>query len=219
MFRYIYIYATNLELGPSSIALRVCSALKTLRNAIILSRTNGTGSFSPNWSGSQTLTTSIRGLPLGYVNKLEARLAETEAALFHILSQVDGADSQTTSLAADEISSPPSSSSTPGQNSKPERVREWDRLPLQTVGDIRLWYRSKAVQCCGHAAADLPSRASQDTPGDQPVGDLAGAHAGRSAQSSQLATAVPGAIITVESPKPDSSRANELSRSQYSLYF
>ncbi|KFH42860.1 hypothetical protein ACRE_063920 [Hapsidospora chrysogenum ATCC 11550] len=160
-----------------------------------------------------------RGLPSGYVNKLEARLAETEAALFHILSQVDGADSQTTSLAADEISSPPSSSSIPGQNSKAERVREWDRLPLQTVGDIRLWYRSKAVQCCGHVAADLPSRASQDTPGDQPVGELTGAHAGRSAQSSQPATAVPGAIITVESPKPDSSRANELSRSQYSLYF
>lgn len=92
-----------------------------------------------------------RGIPNGYLNKLETRLAETEAALFRALSAT--LDGQT--LGLDSASSPALLSQpawTPRQN-KVDRVKEWESLPLQTPNDVQVWFRSKAAETGDPAAA------------------------------------------------------------------
>ncbi|KAF5521098.1 Depudecin biosynthesis cluster-specific transcription activator DEP6 [Colletotrichum aenigma] len=99
---------------------------------------------------------SKRGIPNGYLNKLETRLAETEAALFRVLSGT--MDSQ----AYDAASSPALLSQaawTPRQN-KVDRVKEWESLPLQTPTDVQAWFRSKATES-NDAATDLPAASPQ----------------------------------------------------------
>ncbi|CAI0655213.1 unnamed protein product [Colletotrichum noveboracense] len=99
---------------------------------------------------------SKRGIPNGYLNKLETRLAETEAALFRVLSGT--MDSQT----YDAASSPALLSQaawTPRQN-KVDRVKEWESLPLQTPTDVQAWFRSKATES-NDAATDLPAASPQ----------------------------------------------------------
>lgn len=71
-----------------------------------------------------------RGLPLGYVNKLEARLAETEGALFRALHE------KHTGTYADM-------SVCDSSSNKADRVSEWDGLPLRTAHQTNLWYQSK----------------------------------------------------------------------------
>ena len=69
---------------------------------------------------------------MGYVNKLEARLAETEGALVRALRE------KHTGTYADipvcDFSS-----------NKADRVSEWDGLPLQTAHQVDLWYQSKLM--------------------------------------------------------------------------
>ncbi|KAJ0316036.1 hypothetical protein Brms1b_005690 [Colletotrichum noveboracense] len=99
---------------------------------------------------------SYLGIPNGYLNKLETRLAETEAALFRVLSGT--MDSQT----YDAASSPALLSQaawTPRQN-KVDRVKEWESLPLQTPTDVQAWFRSKATES-NDAATDLPAASPQ----------------------------------------------------------
>ncbi|CRK37512.1 hypothetical protein BN1708_007382 [Verticillium longisporum] len=93
---------------------------------------------------------SKRGIPFGYLTKLENRLAETESALFRTLASI--VDSQ--SLEAAMAGPAPSSSSwTPRQN-KVDRVTEWDNTPLRTSDDLLSWYQSKTSASGSAARAD-----------------------------------------------------------------
>ncbi|KAE9582556.1 Depudecin biosynthesis cluster-specific transcription activator DEP6 [Colletotrichum fructicola] len=172
---------------------------------------------------------SKRGIPNGYLNKLETRLAETEAALFRVLSGT--MDSQT----YDAASSPALLSQaawTPRQN-KVDRVKEWESLPLQTPTDIQVWFRSKATES-NDAATDLPAASPQSlmssvsdqlalpqpsverTPmsNPQPVVDIP-------IEPQFLAPMTPvNTAQTGNRNAPDShSKAKELSKSHQNLYF
>ncbi|KAJ5002772.1 hypothetical protein K4K48_012883 [Colletotrichum sp. SAR 10_66] len=172
---------------------------------------------------------SKRGIPNGYLNKLETRLAETEAALFRVLSGT--MDSQT----YDAASSPALLSQaawTPRQN-KVDRVKEWESLPLQTSTDIQAWFRSKATES-NDAATDLPAASPQSlmssvsdqlalpqpsverTPmsNPQPVVDIP-------IEPQFLAPMTPvNTAQTGSRNAPDShSKAKELSKSHQNLYF
>ncbi|KAF0324147.1 hypothetical protein GQ607_008577 [Colletotrichum asianum] len=172
---------------------------------------------------------SKRGIPNGYLNKLETRLADTEAALFRVLSGT--MDSQT----YDAASSPALLSQaawTPRQN-KVDRVKEWESLPLQTPTDIQAWFRSKATES-NDAATDLPAASPQSlmssvsdqlalpqpsverTPmsNPQPVVDIP-------IEPQFLAPMTPvNTSQGVNRNVPDShSKAKELSKSHQNLYF
>ncbi|KAK1970218.1 hypothetical protein LY78DRAFT_677888 [Colletotrichum sublineola] len=82
------------------------------------------------------------GIPNGYLNKLETRLAETEAALFRVLS---GAMDRPGSGSASSPALIHQAAWTPRQN-KVDRVKEWEALPLQTTDEIQAWFRSKAAE-------------------------------------------------------------------------
>ncbi|KAI8317784.1 Depudecin biosynthesis cluster-specific transcription activator DEP6 [Colletotrichum sp. SAR11_240] len=172
---------------------------------------------------------SKRGIPNGYLNKLETRLAETEAALFRVLSGT--MDSQT----YDAASSPALLSQaawTPRQN-KVDRVKEWESLPLQTPTDVQAWFRSKATES-NDAATDVPAASPQSlmssvsdqlalpqpsverTPmsNPQPVVDIP-------IEPQFLAPMTPvNTAQTGNRNAPDShSKAKELSKSHQNLYF
>ncbi|KAH7305438.1 hypothetical protein B0I35DRAFT_443794 [Stachybotrys elegans] len=70
-----------------------------------------------------------RGIPIGFINRLEARLVETEDALLRVLHSISPGS-------ADAL---PSRSSS--QQSKSSKIKEWDSLPLQSMDDIKEWYR------------------------------------------------------------------------------
>ncbi|TKW53293.1 hypothetical protein CTA1_2345 [Colletotrichum tanaceti] len=168
------------------------------------------------------------GIPNGYLNKLETRLAETEAALFRVLSG-----------ALDSASSPallglPQAAWTPRQN-KVDRAREWDSLPLQTPDDIRAWFRSRAAEHDEGAAIDLSAASPQSlisSVSDPPVfapppplrnpGSSVPHHQSISDSviEPQLRSVTP--VITTpvgKSPADAVSKAEELSQSQQNLYF
>ncbi|KAI8267633.1 Depudecin biosynthesis cluster-specific transcription activator DEP6 [Colletotrichum sp. SAR11_239] len=172
---------------------------------------------------------SKRGIPNGYLNKLETRLAETEAALFRVLSGT--MDNQT----YDAASSPALLSQaawTPRQN-KVDRVKEWESLPLQTPTDVQAWFRSKATES-NDAATDLPAASPQSlmssvsdqlalpqpsverTPmsNPQPIVDIP-------IEPQFLAPMTPvNTAQTGNRNAPDShSKAKELSKSHQNLYF
>ncbi|KAF4774787.1 hypothetical protein HER10_EVM0003356 [Colletotrichum scovillei] len=176
---------------------------------------------------------SKRGIPNGYLNKLETRLAETEAALFRVLS---GALDHTQGF--DSASSPallPQAAWTPRQN-KVDRVKEWDSLPLQTPDDIQAWYRSKATEH-NDPAIDLPAASPQSListvsdpmfappPPPRDPGSVPGSvsdHQGISDAviESQLRAMTPVVSTPVNRASSDSlSKARELSKSQQNLYF
>ncbi|KXH62773.1 hypothetical protein CNYM01_02531 [Colletotrichum nymphaeae SA-01] len=176
---------------------------------------------------------SKRGIPNGYLNKLETRLAETEAALFRVLS---GALDHTQGF--DSASSPallPQAAWTPRQN-KVDRVKEWDSLPLQTPDDIQAWYRSKATEH-NDPAIDLPAASPQSListvsdpmfappPPPRDPGSVPGSvsdHQGISDAviEPQLRAMTPMVSTPVNRASSDSlSKAKELSKSQQNLYF
>ncbi|KAF5251289.1 hypothetical protein FANTH_3581 [Fusarium anthophilum] len=73
------------------------------------------------------------GLPIGFITRLEARLAETEEALFRLVHSIDEPNNNHISLK-------------PSSQRKDDRIREWDSLPLRNVDEIRAWYRSRSEQ-------------------------------------------------------------------------
>ncbi|KAK7444912.1 hypothetical protein Landi51_08270 [Colletotrichum acutatum] len=176
---------------------------------------------------------SKRGIPNGYLNKLETRLAETEAALFRVLSgALDHAQG------FDSASSPallPQAAWTPRQN-KVDRVKEWDSLPLQTPDDIQAWYRSKATEH-NDPAIDLPAASPQSListvsdpmfappPPPRDPGSVPGSvsdHQGISDAviEPQLRAMTPMVSTPVNRVSSESlSKAKELSKSQQNLYF
>lgn len=96
----------------------------------ILSRTRGT---IPIYGTKLMLLKISRGLPIGFITRLEARLAETEEALFRLVQSYEEPGN-------DQISLKPSS------QRKDERIKEWDSLPLQSVEEVKAWYRNRAGQ-------------------------------------------------------------------------
>lgn len=72
----------------------------------------------------------LRGLPIGFINRLEARLAETEEALFRLVQSIDGSTNSHISLK-------------PSSQRKDDRIQEWDNLPLRNMNDIRTWFQSR----------------------------------------------------------------------------
>lgn len=85
------------------------------------------------------MTYNLRGLPLGYLNQLENRLDETEAALFRALTTLRSVNAE-----------PPiaytSSTSDAGPRHKAARMQEWSRLPLSEWSDINHWWQAKTKQ-------------------------------------------------------------------------
>lgn len=138
------------------------SAYYTLRNASTQNRIRGDfNTPHDRLLVLQKLSRDGRGLPSGYVSKLEARLAETEAALCHVLDLGHGRRTQR--QAGGVISGPDSPDN--GGFSKGDRVKEWDRWPLQSTRDIQEWYRERIH---GVARATSPTStaytsASRDT--------------------------------------------------------
>ncbi|KAK1464949.1 hypothetical protein CMEL01_12304 [Colletotrichum melonis] len=176
---------------------------------------------------------SKRGIPNGYLNKLETRLAETEAALFRVLlgalDHTQGLDSASSSALL------PQAAWTPRQN-KVDRVKEWDSLPLQTPDDIQAWYRSKATEHTD-PTIDLPAASPQSListvsdpmfappPPPRDPGSVPGSvpdHQGISDAviEPQLRAMTPMVSTPVNRTSSDSlSKAKELSKSQQNLYF
>ncbi|RBR26001.1 uncharacterized protein FIESC28_01274 [Fusarium coffeatum] len=71
------------------------------------------------------------GLPIGFITRLEARLAETEEALFSLVQSIEDPENNQISLK-------------PSSQRKDGRIREWDNLPLKDFGDVKVWYRNRA---------------------------------------------------------------------------
>jgi hypothetical protein len=84
-----------------------------------------------------------RGLPVAYMTSLEARLQDTEAALFAALSTLQEIDSvHSVSLKTDGSSMQCSKP----QRSKVEKQKDWKRRPLQTREDIITWFHDEQQQ-------------------------------------------------------------------------
>lgn len=84
---------------------------------------------------------NTRGLPIGFITRLETRLAETEDALFRLVHSIDEPNNNHTSLK-------------PSSQRKDDRIREWDSLPLRNADEIRAWYRNRSEQTHSPAQHD-----------------------------------------------------------------
>ncbi|CAF3528545.1 unnamed protein product [Fusarium graminearum] len=73
------------------------------------------------------------GLPIGFITRLEARLAETEEALFRLVQSIEESEDNQVSLK-------------PSSQRKDDRIREWDSLPLRTPEQVKSWYRNRLGQ-------------------------------------------------------------------------
>ncbi|KAF6803577.1 C6 finger domain-containing protein [Colletotrichum sojae] len=169
---------------------------------------------------------SKRGIPNGYLNKLETRLAETEAALFRALSgTLDGQAPGFDSASSPALLSQPAW--TPRQN-KVDRVKEWESLPLQTPSDLQAWFRSKASETGDTAAVAAASPQSlissvSDQLSREPAAGMPSSHVvidmliePQFIEPMTPVNAVPGSNRGVSEGV---SKAKELSKSQKNLYF
>lgn len=85
-----------------------------------------------------TKTNLRRGLPLGYLNQLEQRLSETEAALYSALATLRAI--QPTTL----VQASPNPGSMHKQ--KAARMDEWNQLPLRGWPDMERWLAGMSQQ-------------------------------------------------------------------------
>lgn len=94
----------------------------------------------------QLLTSHGRGIPAGYVNALEKRLAETEKALFSALAEARaGAHSNATSRPT--LRPSVLSRSTPTtQQEKAELMTIWSKTPLQDGAHVDAWFEANREQ-------------------------------------------------------------------------
>lgn len=84
---------------------------------------------------------------------MEARLAETEEALFQVLQTLDSSNRAQLSLR-------------PSPERKSERVKEWDSLPLKSLNDIEAWFQKKAEVNANREASRTgqPESSRRDVP-------------------------------------------------------
>jgi hypothetical protein len=107
---------------------------------------------SPRCSQCQTLSLPCRyaeggkrGIPAAYINSLEDRLAETEAALYSALTAIDSMANDAAGLrrALVHVSGPVTR-----ERSKLEKLDEWKRLPLRSGEQLHAWFEDKARSDC-----------------------------------------------------------------------
>jgi hypothetical protein len=106
---------------------------------------------SPHCSQCQTLSLPCRyteggkrGIPAAYINSLEDRLAETEAALYSALTAIDSMSNDPAGLrrALVHVSGPVAR-----ERSKIEKQNEWKRLPLRSGEQLHAWLEDKSSDC------------------------------------------------------------------------
>lgn len=128
-------------------------------------------------AGNQ-LTHWPRGLPLGYLNQLEERLAETESALYGALMTIRSMGQPTPIQTTAKTDTSP--------KNKAARMDEWSQLPLREWPDMERWLtvmsdrftieqRSEAVSDTsgrGYTIPITPTHDKQQTLGDQPHSGL-----------------------------------------------
>ena len=124
------------------------------------------------------LTHWPRGLPLGYLNQLEERLAETESALYGALMTIR-------SMGQPIVIQTPTKTDTLLKH-KAARMKEWSQLPLREWPDMERWLtamsdRFTIVQSSdmvldtpgrGYAIPVTPTHDKSQTSGDQPHSGL-----------------------------------------------
>ncbi|KAH6900602.1 hypothetical protein B0T10DRAFT_471126 [Thelonectria olida] len=164
-----------------------------------------------------------RGIPIGFINRLEARLAETEDALYRVLQLLDNEE--------------PKSMPHPQAQTKSERIKEWDELPLQSMGDIRKWYHQRVgpdPSSLGSASGEPPASNAPwpsaplnritvpitDLPNQDPDPDIQ-LQTEMAGMSSSLGT---DGDSMMEAPweaqaEPSEGRANDLGKKKPHLYF
>ncbi|KAK9640705.1 hypothetical protein HCH54_008467 [Aspergillus fumigatus] len=76
-----------------------------------------------------------RGLPLGYINQLEMRLADTELALYEALATLRSMNASSLVRASWKADVHP--------KQKAARMEEWAQLPLREPSDLERWLDSK----------------------------------------------------------------------------
>lgn len=128
---------------------------------------------------AQGAANEYRGLPLGYLNQLEQRLAETESALYSALMTLRSM-SPTTAVQAtaksDSVHKP-----------KAARMDEWSQLPLRDWSDMYRWQAAMGDQftieqlpgipftnCSGGGHSMPISPAANNTHGPQGDGEAPG---------------------------------------------
>ncbi|KAH7155817.1 hypothetical protein B0J13DRAFT_546416 [Dactylonectria estremocensis] len=170
-----------------------------------------------------------RGIPIGFINRLEARLLETEDALFRVLQSVG-------QHPVDETSPLHHS-----RQSKADRIKEWDNLPLQSIEDINNWYQQRngaSPSSAGDSLIDnpppqlstawpprAPSQITVPVPAPAPITEMPEvvAHTNELLKSVQPASASNGASMLEESwevtPQLSDSKAKDLGLKHPDLYF
>ncbi|RHZ55180.1 hypothetical protein CDV55_101643 [Aspergillus turcosus] len=79
-----------------------------------------------------------RGLPLGYINQLERRLADTELALYEALATLRTINGSSLVRASRKAEMPP--------KRKAARMEEWTQFPLREPSDLDRWLDAKKDQ-------------------------------------------------------------------------
>lgn len=108
-----------------------------------------------------------RGIPLGFLNTLEARLRETEMALIAVVQQSNNQGQLHHNNAILPLPEARSQSS----QQKTEMANEWTQFPLQSMDDIIQWYRWKTASLQEEEARPrrLPRRLERANPRETPT--------------------------------------------------
>lgn len=124
-----------------------------------------------------------RGIPAAYINSLEARLAETEAALFSALATIHSVNNDTAGMNQLPANvSGPVSGPVVRERSKIEKQDEWKRLPLRSGEQLHAWFDEKSK-----SKSDHPIQHMRSSPNGHPAstqsGELANAEADDTVQA------------------------------------
>lgn len=129
--------------------------------------------LSPQQRGEARLNIHPRGIPTGYMNALESRLAETEKALFFALSELHSG----VVVDGDYDSQPPHRSMLPQalstaapthQLEKSDLMASWASQPLKNRAHAHAWLRSRqhhGPDALGPPAVNTTNGPHQTAPG------------------------------------------------------
>lgn len=102
-----------------------------------------------------------RGLPPGYVNQLEHRLAETESALYAALASLR-------SLRPAPVIEAKAKTD-PVQKQKAARMEEWNQLPLRGWSDMENWQAAMSDQFLIEQSREVPFAGSSEVGYSMPM--------------------------------------------------
>lgn len=114
-----------------------------------------------------TCNPTIRGLPAGYLNSLEKRLAETERALFFALAEIHETNIEDFDYRNAELKKP-------SAQSKADLILSWAQYPLDSRANLKSWFldRQRDADIPPATPANLPSSVNSDRSGPEPQGTL-----------------------------------------------